>query len=122
MLKLTVLPEEYITINENIVIKVERVAGGKVNLAIHADKSIPVVRGSVLEREGAERPDCLTPPSGRKIKTRRDRVVLWNDDKTRAARRILAAAERLEQQGAAEEADTIRRQLAYLIPTADEMQ
>lgn len=61
MLKLTVLPEEYITINENIVIKVERVAGGKVNLAIHADKNIPVVRGKVLERDGADRPDCLTP-------------------------------------------------------------
>ena len=121
MLKLTVLPEEYITINENIVIKVERVAGGKVNLAIHADKSIPVVRGSVLEREGAQRPDCLTPPSGKKVKTRRDRVVLWNDDKTRAVRRILAAVESLEQQGAAEEVNIIRRQLAHLIPTPEEV-
>ena len=121
MLKLTVLPEEYITINENVVIKIERVAGGKVNLAIHADKNIPVVRGKVLEREGADRPDCLTPPSGKKVKTRRDRVVLWNDDKTRAARRILAAAERLEQRGAAEEAEIIRKQLVYLIPTADEV-
>ena len=121
MLKLTVLPEEYITINENIVIKVERVAGGKVNLAIHADKSIPVVRGKVLERAGTDRPDCLTPPAGKKVKTRRDRVVLWNDDKTRAVKRILAAVERLEQQGATEEVNTIRRQLAYLIPTPDEV-
>ena len=119
MLKLTVLPEEYITINENIVIKVERVAGGKVNLAIHADKSIPVVRGSVLEREGAQRPDCLTPPSGKKARTKRDQVILWNDDKDRAVKRILAAVERLEQQGAAEEVDTIRKQLAYLVPTMD---
>lgn len=120
MLKLTVLPEEYITINENIVIKVERVAGGKVNLAIHADKSIPVVRGSVLEREGAQRPDCLTPPTGKKVKTRRDQVILWNDDKTRAVKRILAAVERLEQQGPTEEVSIIRQQLVYLVPTVDE--
>lgn len=120
MLKLTVLPEEYITINDNIVIQVARVAGGKVNLAIHADKSIPVVRGKVLERAGTDRPDCLTPPTGKKAKTKRDRVVLWNDDKDRAVHRIHTALERLEQQGATEEINTIRQQLAYLLPETAE--
>lgn len=119
MLKLTVLPEEYITINGNIVIQVVRVAGGKVNLAVHADKSIPVVRGKVLEREGTDRPDCLTPPTGTKAKTRRDQVILWNDDKDRAVRRMLAALESLEQKGALEEAAILRRQLAYLVPSFD---
>lgn len=119
MLKLTVLPEEYITINGNIVIQVVRVAGGKVNLAVHADKSIPVVRGKVLEREGTDRPDCLTPPTGTKAKTKRDQVILWNDDKDRAVKRMLAALESLEQKGALEEAEILRRQLAYLVPSFD---
>lgn len=119
MLKLTVLPEEYITINGNIVIQVARVAGGKVNLAIYADKSIPVVRGKVLEREGTDRPDCLTPPTGTKAKTRRDQVILWNDDKDRAVKRMLAVLESLEQKGALEEAEILRRQLAYLVPSFD---
>ena len=120
MLKLTVLPEEYLTINGNIVIQVARVAGGKVNLAIYADKSIPVVRGKVLEREGTDRPDCLTPPSGKKAKTKRDQVVLWNDDKDRAVHRMLAALESLEQKGALEEAAILRQQLSYLTPSLDE--
>ena len=120
MLKLTVLPEEYITINGNIVVQVVRVAGGKVNLAIYADKSIPVVRGKVLEREGSDRPDCLTPPTGTKAKTRRDQVVLWNDDKDRAVKRMLAAMERLEQQGVAEEVNTLRKQLALIVPSINE--
>lgn len=121
MLKLTVLPEEYLTINGNIVIQVARVAGGKVNLAIYADKSIPVVRGKVLEREGTDRPDCLTPPSGKKAKTRRDQVVLWNDDKDRAVKRMLAAMEQLEEKGALEEVSILRQQLAYLAPNLDEI-
>ena len=120
MLKLTVLPEEYLTINGNIVIQIARVAGGKVNLAIHADKSIPVVRGKVLERGGTDRPDCLASPSGKKVKTWRDQVVLWNDDKDRAVKRMLAAIERLEQQGISSEAEILRQQLSYLIPNPDE--
>lgn len=115
MLNLTVLPEEYITINENIVIQIVRVAGGKVNLAIFADRSIPVVRGKVLERGGADRPGCLIS-TAKKTRTKRDQLVLWNDDKERAVRRMLAAMERLEQQGAGEDVEILRRQLAYLVP------
>ena len=120
MLNLTLLPEEYITINGNIVLQVLRVAGGKVNLAVHADKSIPVVRGKVLERKGTDRPDCLIPSSGKKAKTKRDQVVLWNDDKDRAVKRMLAAMERLEQQGSEEEVKILRQQLAYLVPNREE--
>ena len=52
MLKLSLLPEEYLTINEDIVVQLIRVAGGRASLAIHADREIPIVRGTVLEQEG----------------------------------------------------------------------
>ena len=33
MLKLTLLPEEYLTINDSVVIQLKRVAGGRADLA-----------------------------------------------------------------------------------------
>lgn len=65
MLNLSLLPEEYLTINGNIVIQLSRVSGDRAYLSIAAPREVPVVRGAVLEREGAERPKCLTSfPSG----------------------------------------------------------
>ena len=64
MLKLSLLPEEYLTINGDIVIQLSRVAGGRAFLAIEADRTVPVIRGEVLERQGGQRPACLAPPSG----------------------------------------------------------
>ena len=66
MLKLSLLPEEYLTINQDIVVQLTRIAGGRANLAIHAGREVPIVRGAVLERQGGERPACLQPPSGKK--------------------------------------------------------
>ena len=68
MLKLSLLPDEYLTINDNIVVQLTRVAGGRAYLAVNADRSVPVVRGTVLEREGGKRPDCLSPAVGKKAK------------------------------------------------------
>ena len=58
MLKLTLNQEEYLTIG-GIVVQVTRIGGSQVELAIQADRSIPIVRGEVLERQGGERPACL---------------------------------------------------------------
>ena len=66
MLKLTLLPEEYLLINDSIVVQLKRVAGGRVDVAIEAPREFPIVRGAVLERNGGKRPDCLAPPSGKK--------------------------------------------------------
>ena len=48
MLKLTLLPDEYVTINGDIVVQLCRVAGGRADVAVHADRSVPIVRGEVL--------------------------------------------------------------------------
>ena len=59
MLKLSLSPEEYLTINGNIVVQLNRINGGRAYLSVNAAREIPIVRGRVLEREGAPRPACL---------------------------------------------------------------
>ncbi len=61
MLKLSLNSGEYITIGENVIVQVFRVAGDRTYLAIEAPREISVVRGSVLEREGEARPKNLLP-------------------------------------------------------------
>ena len=66
MLKLSLAAGEYLTINGSIVVQVYRAENGRSYLAIDAPREIPVVRGTVLEREGASRPEHLVnvPPKG----------------------------------------------------------
>lgn len=118
MLSLSLLPDEYLSINNGqIIVHLVRVAGGRAHLRVEADRSVPIVRGALLEREGAARPSCLTPPPRRKPGHRRDRLYLWNDDRERAVQAINQSIERLEQKGDKAEADILRTQLNRLIPT-----
>ncbi|MCI8910853.1 MAG: carbon storage regulator [Oscillibacter sp.] len=116
MLKLSLLPEEYLTINQDIVVQLTRIAGGRANLAIHAGREVPIVRGTVLERQGGERPACLQPPSGKKARYYRDQVFRWNDDREKAVRTMKQVLDRLEQKGSTEEAEILRTQLNRIIP------
>lgn len=116
MLKLTLLPEEYVTIDGHIVVQLKRVAGGRADLAIEAPREIPVVRGTVLERGGAQRPQCLAPPKSTRARYRRDQILRWNDDRERAVRAMNAVLARLEEQGAAQEAAALRQQLDRIVP------
>lgn len=59
MLKLTLLPNEYLVIGDNTVVQLARIAGGRADLAIDAPRTVPIVRGAVLEREGGARPQRL---------------------------------------------------------------
>ena len=67
MLSISLAPDEYFTINGDIVVKFSKVARGRCFLAIEADRSIPIVRGAVLERNGTPPPDCIknAPPRRR---------------------------------------------------------
>lgn len=116
MLKLSLLPEEYLMINDSIVVQLSRVAGGRADLAIDAPKSVPIVRGAVLERNGGTRPGCLTPPPVKKARACRDRVFPWNDDRERAVRVMKRTIEQLERSGAGDEAQVLRTQLDRIIP------
>lgn len=116
MLKLTLLPEEYVIINDNIVVQLIRVAGGRADLALEAPREIPIVRGAVLERQGGERPACLSAPPKRKGRHYRDQIFRWNDDRERAVRIMKRVMDRLEQNGAEDEAKVLRTQLDRIIP------
>ena len=117
MLKLTLLPEEYLLINDSIVVQLKRVAGGRVDVAIEAPREFPIVRGAVLERNGGKRPDCLAPPSGKKARYYRDQVFRWNDDRERAVRVMKQVLDQLEQDVSRDAAQLLRTQLDRIIPT-----
>lgn len=116
MLKLTMYPDDYLTINENIVLHLTRAAGGHADIAIDAPREIPILRGAVLERLGGQRPACLYPPVKKKPRYYRDKFFPWNDDRERAVRTMKEVMDRLEQNGAAEEANILRQQLEQIIP------
>ena len=116
MLKLSLLPDEYLVINDSIVVQLSRVAGGRADLAIDAPKSVPIVRGAVLERNGGMRPGCLAPPPRKKARTYRDQVFRWNDDRERAVRRMRNIFDQIERAGAPEAAQALRVQLERIIP------
>ena len=116
MLKLTLLPDEYLTVNGDIVVQLLRVAGGGADVAVEAPREIPIVRGAVLERSGGQRPACLAPPPKKKPRYYRDQVFRWNDDRERAVRAMKRVFDRLEEQGSVEEAKVLRTQLDRIIP------
>ena len=105
-----------LVINDSIVVQLSRVAGGRADLAIDAPKSVPIVRGAVLERNGGMRPGCLAPPPRKKARTYRDQVFRWNDDRERAVRIMKQVIDRLERSGAGGETKVLRTQLDRIIP------
>ncbi len=116
MLKLTLLPDEYLMIGDSIVVQLSRVAGGRADLAIDAPRTVPIVRGTVLEREGGQRPACLAPPPKRRARCYRDQIFRWNDDRERAVQVMKQVIDRLEENGAGDEAGVLRTQLDRIIP------
>ena len=116
MLKLTLLPDEYLMIGNNTVVQLARIAGGRADLAIDAPRTVPIVRGAVLERDGGQRPACLAPPARTKARYHRDQIFRWNDDRERAVRAMKRVIDRLEENGAGDEAGILRTQLDRLIP------
>lgn len=116
MLKLTLFPDEYFTIDEKIIIQLQRIAGGRVILAVEAPREMPVLRGTLLEQQGGKRPDCLTPPRERKKHGMRDLIFPWNDDRERAVRTMNKVFSELEEKGLSQETQVLRKQLDRIIP------
>ena len=116
MLKLTLLPDEYLTVRDDIVIQLTRVAGGRAELAVDAPREFPIVRGAVLEKNGGQRPACLAPPPKKKAKSSRDQVFRWNDDRERAVRIMKRTLDQLDQSQFSQEAKLLRDQLNRINP------
>ena len=116
MLKLSLCPEEYLTINGNIVVQLNRINGGRAYLSVEAAREIPIVRGNVLERKGASRPACLEAPARRRTPPRRNQTFRWNDERDRAAQAMEQAIQQLEAQGQHDMARKLRTQLDHIVP------
>jgi len=119
MLKLTLLPEDYLVIGGETVVQVARVAGGRAILAINAPKDIPIVRGVVLERAGQKRPECLDPPTPKGERSHPS-YFRWNDQRERAVCTMRKVADRLDEMGASDEARVLRAQLKRIVPDIPE--
>ena len=111
MLFLQLKTGEYMTIGDNIIVQMNDVSGNRCKLMIEAPREVPVVRGEVLERGGAERPECV-------MKTARQSKYepgpSWNRNKTQALiamRRLLA-----QMDGGDDHVKDLRRQLDFLFP------
>ena len=116
MLKLSLLPDEYVVIGDGVVIQVQRVSGGRADVGIQAPKEQAIVRGTVLEKNGGQRPACLAPPPKRKAHGHRDMIFRWNDDRERAVRSMMKTLDQLEDSPFSQEAKSLRAQLERIIP------
>ena len=111
MLFLQLRTGEYMTIGDNIVVQMNDVSGNRCKLMIEAPREVPIVRGQVLERAGAERPECVL---GVPFQHRSGPGLSWNRNKSRALiamRRLLA-----EMDSGDEHVRDLRRQLDFLFP------
>lgn len=62
MLCLMMKEGEYLTIGEDIVVQVFPDSKSRARLAIKAPRDITILRGDLLEKSGAKRPDGLVGP------------------------------------------------------------
>ena len=107
MLKLTLLPDEYVTIGD-IVVQLVRVAGGRADIAIDAPRTVPILRGDVLERNGGRRPDCVVEVPAQYIKQ-----LPWNHKKKQA---LAELRQTLDQMGDCPEVRALRDKLNVIFP------
>ena len=117
MLQLSLRPGEYLTIHGDIVVQLAQLSGSRAFLRVEADRSIPIVRGKVLERSGAPRPECLASLPRSRARKGRDAVYHWSAERERAVRTMEQLLERMEAGDSREEAQALRAQLEHLLPT-----
>ena len=117
MLCITMKRGEYFTVGGDTVILFDQLSGERAHLTIHAPREVAIVRGEVLERQGGQRPACLSNlPPRKKPRYRSAAAFLWNEGRERAVGTLEKLAAQLETGGAAEEAGLLREQLRQLVP------
>lgn len=111
MLFLQLKEGEYLTIGDNVVVQLSDASSSHCKLMIEAPREVSVVRGELLERAGAERPECV-------METPRQRWsgsnLSWNRNKTQA---LIAMRRLLGQMDSGDDrVKDLRRQLDFLFP------
>jgi len=108
MLCLSLLAGEYFTISDNIVVKVEHVYASRSYVTIDAPRELPIMRGTLLEKNGGKRPDCIreTVPKCRN-------QLPWNRGKAKA---LHIMRDTLAQMEDTPEVECLRQQMELLFP------
>ena len=109
MLVLQLRTGDYMTIGDDVVVQVNDVSGDRCKLMIQAPREVPVIRGELLERSGAGRPECVAEPP-----RRHQPGLSWNRNKSQtliAMRRLLG-----QMDSGDENVKNLRRQLDFLFP------
>ena len=111
MLFLQLKTGEYMTIGDNVVVQLNDASSSHCKLMIEAPREVPVVRGELLERAGAERPECVIEVARQHSSSA---GLTWNRNKTQA----LNAMRRLLNQmdGTDSRVRDLHRQLDFLFP------
>ncbi len=113
MLSLGLKQGEYLTIGDNVVVQLDRITGDRCKLVIEAPRQIPVVRGTVLEREGGERPGCVfDAPRWHK------REIAWDRSKAQALSAMRTLLYKMD--GRNSDVQALRRQLDHIFPQNEE--
>ena len=109
MLCLNLATGEYMTVGENVVIQVDHISGDSCKLRIQAPREISILRGEVLERNGGERPDCVSDGPRRHRKE-----IAWNRSKAQALAAMRALLDQMD--GHDSNVQSLRRQLNHMFP------
>ncbi len=113
MLCLSLLPGEYITIGDNVVLQYDCTVGERCRVVVNAPKEITVLRGKVFERSGKERPECVfDKPRWYK------RELPWNRSKAQALASIRNLLAQMDDRDDCVKA--LRRQINYIFPQKQE--
>lgn len=109
MLCLNLLPGEYLTIGENVVVQMDRISGDRCKLIIQAPREISVLRGKVLERNGGQRPNCVFDgPRWHRSE------IPWNRSKAQALSAMRTLLSQMD--GRDSNVQSLRRQLNHMFP------
>ncbi len=113
MLCLQLLPGEYLTIGDDVVLQYDCTSGDRCRIIINAPREITVLRGAVLERSGKKRPDCVLEKT-HWVK----RTVPWDRSRAQA---LNAMRKRLsEMDGRDSDVRALRRLLNHIFPLPQE--
>ncbi len=101
------------TIGENVVLQYDRTVGERCRVAVYAPREIPIMRGAVLERNGAVRPKCVfDKPRWYK------REMPWDRSKAQALAAMRAVLSQMD--GGDRNVQDLRRQLDHIFPPTQE--
>ncbi len=109
MLCLRLLPGEYLTIGDDVVLQYDCTSGERCKLIINAPREIPVLRGTVRERNGEKRPDCVFEKT-HWVK----RTVPWDRSRAQALKAMRKRLSEMDERDS--DVKALRRLLDHMFP------